>query len=268
MSRRITCRSTRAGIRSRIQLSSRIWRICSVAAAILTAAVVATGASAVTVDLTPGPGSSGTINGVLFEFDDQQPAGSGVLMPFVRVQANGTEEGYNTSNPAFPFDEVPPPGGFTRDMQFGELQQIGGSYHFTLDINEPAGGSQPLLSLDELRIYISSTGSQNTTVLGDLGTLIYDLDAGTDNTVLMDFTNAPGSGVTDMLMTMPAALFAGVSPADFVILYSRFGDTESSGAGFEEWAHLVPEPSSLTLISLGLVGLALSRRSQREESSR
>jgi hypothetical protein len=221
---------------------------------------LATSASALTIDLTPGPGSSGTVNGALFEFDKEQPAGTGVLNSFLRIQKTPTEQGYNTSNSDFPFDEVPPAGGFTRDLQFGELQQIGGDYLFVLDINEPKGGSQSLISLDKLQIYISDTGGQNTTVLGDLGALIYDLDAGEDSVVLLDYANAPGSGVSDMLMTLPSSLFAGVSPTDFVILYSAFGDTDFSQDGPEEWAHVVPEPGTGLLLGLSLLGLAWRRR--------
>ena len=77
---------------------------------------LASGALAMTIDLKPGAGSSGTVNGVLYEFDSTQPAGTGVLNSFLRIQKTPTEEGYNTSNPAFPFDEVPPAGGFTRDL--------------------------------------------------------------------------------------------------------------------------------------------------------
>jgi hypothetical protein len=180
---------------------------------------------------------------VLFEFDDMQPAGSGVLEPIVRIQAKGTEEGYNTSNRAFPFDEVPPAGTFTRDLRFGELAATDGLYQFVLDSAEPRGGSKSLLSLDALQIYISDTGSQNTAILGDLGTLIYDLDAGEDSTVLMDAAaaSAPGNGVSDVLVSIPTSIFAGVSPDDFVILYSRFGDTDSSEGGFEEWSVVIPE---------------------------
>ena len=143
----------------------------------------------------------------------------------------------------------------------GDLQQIGGSYRFVLDINEPGGRKQSLLSLDALQIYISGTASQNTTVLGDLGTLIYDLDAGEDSVVLLDYANAPGSGVSDMLMTLPSSFFAGVSASDYVILYSAFGDADNSQDGFEEWAHVVvPEPGTGLLLGLSLLGLAWRRR--------
>ena len=160
---------------------------------------------------------------------------------------------------------MPPAGGFTRDLEFGELEASGGNFLFVLDINEPSGSSQSLISLDAVQIYISSTGSQNTTVLGDLGTLVYDLDAGEDSEILMDYDNAPGSGVSDMLMSIPSSVFAGVSATDFVILYSAFGDVDSSQDGFEEWGHLtnvnvIPEPGTGLLLGTGLLGLAWRRR--------
>jgi hypothetical protein len=240
----------------------------SLAAAFL---LCAGSATATTVDLTPGAGSSGTINGVLFEFDQVQPAGTGILNSFLRIMANGTEQGYNTSNPAFPFDEQPPAGGFTRDITFGQLQVISGQYEFVLDGAEPQGGPQGTLTLDALQIYVSNTPSQNTTTLASLGTLLYDMDAGEDSEVLLD--NLTGNGVSDMLMSVPASVFAGVADGQYIILYSHFSD---SGGSFEEWAHVtdpnepgfppIPEPSSAMLLASGLFGLALagSRRRSRQ----
>ena len=48
-----------------------------------------------------------------------------------------------------------------------------GNFQFVLDIAEPPDGSESLLSLDALQIYVSDTGSQNTTILGDLGTPVH-----------------------------------------------------------------------------------------------
>src|SRR3954452_13267461 len=55
------------------------------------------------VDLT-FDGSSGTINGGVFQTAGVQAAGTGVFNSFVRVQNTGTEQGYNT-DAAAQFDE-------------------------------------------------------------------------------------------------------------------------------------------------------------------
>ena len=52
-------------------------------------------------------GSSGTVNGALFTYANQQPAGTGFIDPFLRVQEKPTEEGYNTDG-GFPFNDKTP----------------------------------------------------------------------------------------------------------------------------------------------------------------
>src|SRR5438270_14073760 len=54
-----------------------------------------------------------------FQFTQPQPTGTGFIDPFLRVQANGTEQGYNTSG-GTPFDDKAGP--WTHNIQFSDLQ--------------------------------------------------------------------------------------------------------------------------------------------------
>src|SRR5262245_17204786 len=76
-------------------------------------------ASATIVDLTT-PMSSGVVNGARFETADFRSAGTGVIQSFVRVQANGTEQGYNTSGRPVAFNENTSPN-FTRNLTYGDI---------------------------------------------------------------------------------------------------------------------------------------------------
>lgn len=242
--------------------------------------------------------NSGTIsdgtNTATFVFDKQQPSGTGVLDPFLRVQKNGTEQGYNSTQAnqgAYPFEEKF--GAWTHDVLFSSLQLVNGTYNFVLDIGEPVAtnqnqGQQSLLSLDGLKLYVSATPGQNSSTVdvngdanGILGTLLWDMDALADNYILLDANRDgnPGNGVSDMLMQVPTSVFANVNSANtpYFILWSRFGLQNASNAGsesfgtFEEWAHLgednggtpplsIPEPGVLLLMGAGLMGLGLARR--------
>lgn len=221
-----------------------------------TAAIVAAGlaafslaANATVVDLTGN--DSGTVNGAQFDWTAAQPTGTGVLDPFVRVQANTTEQGYNTSG-GEPFDDKA--GIWTHDIQFSDLQStevtISGAAYFKLqlDVNEP-GGDKSLVSLDRLEFYTSSTGSKTTTDVASLGTLRWSLDGSSESYVLLDASRNSGSGSGDMFAYIPVSAFAGVKGSDFVYLFSRFGDQVtadgSTEGGFEEWAlvqNLTPVP--------------------------
>lgn len=226
----------------------------------LAAALLSTTATATIVDLTNS--DTGTVNSARFDFMAQQPTGTGVIKPFLRVQANGSEQGYNTSGSPLPFDDKA--GIWTHDLRFSDLQQslvsLDGTqyYKLLLDVNEP-NGSRSLISLESLQIYTSATGSQTTLNVSSLGVLRYDLDAGGDSTVIIDAARNHGSGSGDIYAYLPVANFAGTNPSDFIYLFSRFGDSDdlASGGGFEEWSVVtnvapVPEMNALFPI-VGLV---------------
>jgi hypothetical protein len=223
--------------------------------------------------------TDGSVNGALFFRADFQSSGTGVLEPFVRMQHdngpsnndhsdNGREQGYNTSGRPVQYDENTDPN-FTHDLLFGQIPTVniaGTDYkEFFLDINEPLGGTQALLSLDQVKIYTSDTGSQ-TGLENTLGTLRFSLGASlNENTVTLDATLNSGSGQGDMTMYIPLANFAGVADDDFVYLYSHFGNLDGdyrTGGGFEEWSvgTIIPTPGAIWLLAIAAL---VSRRRRR-----
>src|SRR4030095_8649123 len=226
-------------------------------------------ARATVVDLT-GDNNSGAANGAEFDYTPAQPTGTGVIEPFLRLQADPTEQGYNTSG-GTPFDDKA--GIWTHDIQFSDLQttkvSLNGTAYFQilLDVNEP-GGNKSLISLDRLEFYTSPVGSKTTTDVPSLGTLRWSLDGTGDSYVLLDASRNNGSGSGDMFAFIPVSAFAGVSDDDYIYLFSRFGDQMAadgtSQGGFEEWSLVhnmtpVPEVGALFPI-VGLV--AAVRRTQ------
>ncbi len=233
------------------------------------AAVVAAGmlvtsmARAYVVDLeTTNEGTAGGPTPAIFQESFQQPTGTGVIQPFLRVQANGQEQGFNTSN-GTPLDDKAGP--FTHDLKYSDLLACGSVningtayYQILLDVNEP-NGAKSIITLDKLQIFTSSTdtSSMGAANIMSLGTLRYDLDAnGGDNQVRIDAGRNHGSGSGDVNIYIPVSAFAGTAPSDYVYLYSLFGQADTktnpdgSQGGFEEFALVcqitpVPEMSAL-----------------------
>ncbi len=218
-------------------------------------------AQATVVDLT-GSNDSGAINGAQFVFTAQQPTGTGVIQPFLRLENTPVEQGYNTSG-GTPFDDKAGP--WTHDLTFSSLQSstvvLNGTSYFKLllDVNEP-GGNKSLISLDQLQFYTSPIASQTTTNVSSLGTLRYTFSTG--DAVILDADRNHGSGSGDMYAYIPTNNFAGTSGSDYVYLYSHFGSADDSEAGFEEWALVnnttpVPEMNALFPM-IGLLAAAMA----------
>lgn len=176
---------------------------------------------------------------------------------------------------------------YTHNLTTGEVPVVtnpdgltGNYREFFLDINEEATSPESLLTLDQVKIFVSNTPSitdgYSATGGGTLAgaTKVYDLDTATkDNFVNLDYTLVGGgSGSGDMVLYVPDAGFSGYQ---YIYLYSQFGCVPGSGgvcgtgsntkyqsgAGFEEWWTLspdappppVPEPTTLLLFGSGLV---------------
>ena len=194
-----------------------------------------------TIDLTTRD-AWGLANGGIVRQVSPQPTGTGYIQSFVRIQgaaSGGSQQGLNSSGRPLQFDENKSPQ-FTRAVQLGQLQlvTVNGKeyYQFLLDINQKS--SSPLLSLDQVEIYLNSSGS--LTRLQDVrqGQLVYNMDGAGDVTVKLNATLNSGSGSGDMVLLIPREAFGDASPNQFVYLYSQFGlqPGMTANGGFEEWA--------------------------------
>lgn len=224
-------------------------------------------------------GASGYINGAYFQ-QGSTGSGTGIFPSFVRIQANGTEQGYNTTVNDIYNNTSDDTHNYAIQLQnLTTIDQGGVTYYeFLLDINE-AGGGNEVLSLDRILVGVSTTPN-NTAAITATGTganqfnWLYDLDNGDPtNSILLDYSLATGSGTSDMRFLVPVTLFTGQSPAAYVYLYSAFGSKGGlydSSDGFEEWSYRTgpgfqaPDGGATALLlGLSMLGMGVVRRFRR-----
>ena len=179
-------------------------------------------------------------------------AGSGVFSSFVRVQANGTERGYNTDG-VLEFDTKA--GNFTKAILVSEIPVVfldpddagpapfGAYWELFADINEGNSTAAKLLSLNDVEVWF--TTNKNLTgypFVGSGAQLVYDF---TGNILINDVNQ--GSGRGDLRYHIPLSDIAADIPADcgygdascstYFVLYNRWGATTgyASDATFEEF---------------------------------
>lgn len=189
------------------------------------------------LDLTSA-GTAGEFNGALFaQFDGRYARG---VDTFLRLNAShSTAQGYNTSAPKKQFDTSPSSSN-THAVKVADLPAVtvnGVTYReLVLNVQQPR--HSPNVSLDELKLYVSSNSKLTgyKTANGTLGGLapVYNLDAGGDNWVKLNARLSGSNGRADALVYVPDALLSG---GKYLFLYSKFGSNSSAQCGQVNWGY-------------------------------
>jgi hypothetical protein len=202
------------------------------------------------VDLHTGPGGSVDVNGAIWNYPVEFNVGTGLINPFLGIQASGYEEGFNTDASPLPLDTTRP--NFTNPLPLNHVPTIKVNDDFyreiILDGNENNSGNDPLFAIRQFDLWMCDDPAATTyDTVSDFEsnadcTLVYDLDG-----KILRATTAltSGSGKTlDYQILIPEANFqdalsalgadptsctyAGVeSPACgiYLVLYSAMGAT-------------------------------------------
>jgi hypothetical protein len=193
------------------------------------------------------------------------------------------QEGYN--RPDIMDSHIP--AGYDPNITVGDLVEdnTGEYFVFLVDTNEPGGGGNEFISLDDFKIFIggdtdpTSLPQSEEELETSFGTPIYQMNlVGEQNHILLDSSLSSGNDKTDLFIFVPKSLFAAADDNDLVYIYTEFGGyTEVSGfdagAGPEQVSIPgmglgspvdpiinIPEPHSAALMGFGCLLLGLRYR--------
>ena len=186
-----------------------------------------------------------TINGAIWErFQPDTPTGSGTFNSFLRIQATGSEQGYNTDYRPLEFDELKS-ATFTHSFMLADvpiIYQDGEFYReFQLDINEKNSNPNWYISLDKFKVFQTENASL-TGYPDEFPEPVYDLDGDGDTWIMLDYRANAGSGKRDYRVLIPNDNFNENIP--YVVIYAMHGAAGGqwvSDSGYEEWGARIVE---------------------------
>ncbi|MHB1453539.1 MAG: DUF7507 domain-containing protein, partial [Saccharofermentanales bacterium] len=199
-------------------------------------------------------GALDVVNGARIQtFTPTDSTGTGYWHSFLRVSSNKSAvSGYNSDyKKEVQFEEDP---SWTSSFLLQDVPQVMVANklyrEFQLDINQNSNGTDALITIDELEVYILNlpppADSRWEPMDDNLDPLIlypftdeiapggvdmkfvWEMDAGTDNVMLLNFELNPGSGKRDFKIQIPDDLFD--ASYQYVVLYTRHGGDAYSGS--------------------------------------
>jgi hypothetical protein len=205
--------------------------------------------------MVTGSGAGASTGAIFTDSTSHNTSGSGKFGSFVRIENNpGPENGVNTNFPSKTILNDKDAGGsnFNFAIRLNQLPVVikGGTayYEFLLDLNQFK--SAPLISLDELRLYVSPSDQLNfydpknftlssSPAETDFVKPVYDMTGAdpagfrSDTYVKLDAstTGGPGGiggGSFNLFVDVPVAVF-GSNLSQYVYLYSKLGAEPLNG---------------------------------------